>query len=288
MRILFKNLLFNKFIMSRRTAPTAGRQQSQQRAPQPSIRSSQAFAPQTPQNLNQHQQMNAKKQLQQQQLQQHAQQQQQLQQQMKGYHQEYQEEYNEKEHVGNITKMTVAQAITLITLRLGSIEQKLMNNDMCNPTVDNESLSNISNRLDVLDSKMNLSSSTDYKQQIDHLTQAVIQSKNISSTLVKENKELKTQMGILKKELVDIKESIENVKNMALGNENKIFQLLNSSIDFQVDEENNTLFNAESELNLSDSEHGIIETDIKETFFENDELRMENIETETENETEIA
>ena len=110
MRILFENLLLDNFIMSRRTAPTAGRQQQQQRTPQPSIRSSQAFAPQPTREQTQYQQMNAKKQLQQQQK-------------------DYQEE-NDKLSQGGTTKITVAQAITLITLRLGSIETKLMNNDL--------------------------------------------------------------------------------------------------------------------------------------------------------------
>ena len=48
--------------------------------------------------------------------------------------------------------------------------------------------------------------SIDYKQQIDHLTQAIIQSKNLSSNMVKETKELKTQMVVLKKELFELKD----------------------------------------------------------------------------------
>jgi len=263
--------------MNRRTSNTAGRQQSQQRGPQPSIKSSHAFAPQPSPNLNQYQQMNAKKQLQQQQLEQQKQQ-------MKSYQTEYQEEYNEKEHVGNITKMTVAQAITLITLRLGSIETKLMNNDISYLGGENsssESLTNLSSRLDVLETKMNLSSSTDYKQQIDHLTQAIIQSKNLSNTLVKENKELKMQLATLKKEMNDSKELIEMIRNIAVSNESKILEMLNMSSDFQMDEQIDIKINGEIELNLSDSEHGsIVETDIKQTLeYEDDnELRMTNIE----------
>jgi hypothetical protein len=280
MRILFENLLLNKFIMSRRTAPTAGRQQQQQRLPQPSIKSSHAFAPQPSSNLNQYQQMNAKKQLQQQQLQQPQQYQQPGQ--LKNYQPEYQEEYNEKEQLGNITKMTVAQAITLITLRLGSIETKLQSNDVLfsGENINSESLVNISDRLDVLETKMNLSSSTDYKQQIDHLTQAIIQSKNLSNSLVKENKELKIQLTTLKKEMIDCKELIEMIRNMTISNENKIFQMLNTSSDLQMEDQIEIKFDSETDMNLSDSEHGIIETDIKKTFeYDNDdELQMTDIE----------
>ena len=280
MRILFKNLLLDKFIMNRRTAPTAGKQQQQQqqRTPQPSIRSSQAFAPQPTREQTQYQQMNSKIQLQQQQLQQ--------QQQTRNYQSEYKEVNEREQQVGNTTKITILQAITLITLRLGSIETKIMNGEFglrnnVDNNIDEETLSNVSNRLDALETKINLSSSTDNKQQIEHLTQALIQHKNISNTLMKENKDLKTQMTNFKKEMSDIKELIESVKNISTSNENKILQMLNVQCDFQMEE--GIEITNENELNLSDSEHSILETDIRQslsvTEYEDDdeELDMTNI-----------
>ena len=270
-RILFKNLLLNKIIMSRRTAPNVGRQQ--QRTPQPSIKSSQIFSSQSTREQTQYQQMNSKKQ---------------LQQQMKNQ-QEHNDDYSEKEPAGGMSKMTVAQAITLITLRLGSVETKLMNGEFSSNTnnIDEETLVNVSNRLDSLESKINLSSSTDYKQQIDHLTQAIIQSKNFSTSLMKENKELKTQLANLKKEMTDVKELIENIKNIAVSNENKIFQLLNMSNEYQMDEnfriddQIEVKMDSETDFNLSDSEHSIVETDIRQTLEgnnENDETQITQIE----------
>jgi hypothetical protein len=278
MRILFKNLLLDKFIMSRRTAPTAGKQQQQQRTPQPSIRSSQAFAPQPTREQTQYQQTNSKKQLQQQQLQQ--------QQQTRNYQSEYKEVNEREQQVGNTTKITILQAITLITLRLGSIETKIMNGEFglrnnVDNNIDEETLSNVSNRLDALETKINLSSSTDNKQQIEHLTQALIQHKNISNILIKENKDLKTQMINFKKEMSDIKELIESVKNISTSNENKILQMLNVQCDFQMEE--GIEITNENELNLSDSENSILETDIRQslsvTEYEDDdeELDMTNI-----------
>ena len=273
--------------MNRRTATTAGRQQQQQqqRTPQTSIKSSQAFANQPTREQTQYQQMNSKKQLQQQQLQQLQQSQQSQQsQQMRNYPHEYQEEYTEKDNVRNITKMTVAQAITLITLRLGSIETKLMNDTTTgDKNIDGESLINVSNRLDSLETKINLSSSSDYKQQIDHLTQAIIQSRNMSNSFVKENKELKTQLATLKKEMSDTREIIEMVRNIAVSNENKIFQILNISNDFQMDEQIEMKIETETDLSFSDSENDIVETDIRQTFENNcddneDELQMTKIE----------
>jgi DNA-binding transcriptional regulator YbjK len=255
--------------MSRRTTQTPGRQQQQQRTPQPSIKSSQVFSSQPTREQTQYQQMNAKKQLQQQQLQQQPQ--------MRNYP----EEYGEKENVRGVTKITVAQAITLITLRLGSIETKIMNgelglsNNNNDNNIDSESLINVSNRLDALEAKINLSSSTDYKQQIDHLTQAIIQSKNMSNSFAKENKELKTQLTNLKKELSDVKELIEMVKNMAVSNENKIFQMLNVSNDLQMNDQLEISTENEADFNLSDSEHSILETDIRQTLEENNENNEE-------------
>jgi hypothetical protein len=253
--------------MSRRTATTAGRQQQQQRTPQPSIKSSQVFAPQPTREQTQYQQMNSKKQLQQQQLQQ----------QMRNNQQDYHEEYSEKENVGVMTKMTVAQAITLITLRLGSLETKLMNGEFGSTAnnIDEETLINVSNRLDSLETKTNLSFSSDYKQQIEHLTQAVIQYKNMSNSFVKENKELKTQLVNLKKEMSDVRELIEIVKNMAVSNENKIFQMLNMSSEFQIDDQIEIKMDNETDFNLSDSEHSILETDIRQTLETNNENNEE-------------
>jgi hypothetical protein len=103
---------------------------------------------------------------------------------------------------------------------------------------------------------------------------------------MKENKELKTQFTNLKKEMTDVKQLIENVKNIAMSNENKIFQLLNVSSEFQLDEnfnledENEIKMDNETEFNLSDSEHSILETDIRQTLEnnENEESQITQIE----------
>ena len=103
---------------------------------------------------------------------------------------------------------------------------------------------------------------------------------------MKENKELKTQFTNLKKEMTDVKQLIENVKNIAMSNENKIFQMLNVSSEFQLDEnfnledENEIKMDNETEFNLSDSEHSILETDIRQTLEnnENEESQITQIE----------
>ena len=223
--------------MSRNNLRTSNLQkppQQQMRTPQPSIKSSQMFS-------QQQQQQQGKFTVPQQQMQQ----QQMPRQQMRpNYQQEYQEEIVDKENSGNFTKMTVAQAITLITLRLGSIETKLMGTEQ-NVT---ESSPDIADRLDTLESKLNLSTSVDYKQQIDQLTKSIIQSKNVSNSIMKDNKDMKTQINSLKKEILEMKQLIEIVKNTAQSNENKIFQLLNTDI-LDNDDEDEINIELNDELN---------------------------------------
>ena len=149
---------------------------------------------------------------------------------------DYYEETSGREATGTGTgKITVAQAITLITLRLGSVENKLAS---ANVGQDQS----IVERLEQLEERSATSSSPsneNYNQQLDALTQALIQNKNTTSSVIKENKELKTQITNLKKELEELKKTVDNVQQIAIRNESKIFQLLlDDSNQIDVDGQN--------------------------------------------------
>jgi chromosome segregation ATPase len=224
MRILFKNLLLNKNIMRRRNAPRqmpAPPPQQQQRMPQPSIKSSQIFSPQQGQYPQYPQ----------------YQQPQQQNQQMDPRRQSKGNDYVVEN--GSSPKMSLAQAITLITLRLGSVESKLMNGEIGSSfnSDEGESLEQFNERLNLLEEKINSSSTNNYKQQIDQLAEAIIQSKHLSNSLSKENKELKTELSNLKKQLIDVKNTLLETEQLAKNNENKIFQMLNSEINVQLEDE---------------------------------------------------
>lgn len=148
--------------------------------------------------------------------------------------------------------MTIQQAITLITLRLGSIETKLANHpelysgsnlgfgtDSESPSLEFEEKEQIFERLNALESKT--SSAVDYKQCIDTLTQTIIQIKNSNTAILKENKELKLATNNLKQELNTTKELLENIKKTTSSNEMKILELVlaqKSQIDDDVLETN--------------------------------------------------
>lgn len=197
--------------MRRRTAPRQmpppPQQQPQQRMPQPSIKSSQVFSAQQGQ-YQQPQQMDPRRQ-------------------PRGN----QNDYGVGVENASSPKMSLAQAITLITLRLGSLESKIMNGEISS-SVDSaggESLEEFNERLNLLEEKLNSSSTNNYKQQIDQLAEAIIQSKHLSNSLAKDNKELKTELFNLKKQFTDIKNAVLEIEQLAKNNENKIFQMLNST-----------------------------------------------------------
>lgn len=248
--------------MRRRTAPRQmpppPQQQPQQRMPQPSIKSSQVFSTQQGQyqQPQQPQQMDPRKQS------------------SRGNQYSNSNDYGVENT--STPKMSLAQAITLITLRLGSVETKLMNGEIGSSvnSIDGESLEQFNERLNLLEEKLNSSSTNNYKQQIDQLAEAIIQSKHLSNSLAKDNKELKTELANLKKQFADIKNSVSEIDQLAKNNENKIFQMLNSTMnsDCEFDGEEEGECGVDEQVNECESL----------TLYENvsdDENCQENIDT---------
>lgn len=247
------------------------------RSPQPSINSAQMFAnqarpgqgPSMPTGRLAGQQA----QMQQQQMQQGQQQMQQ------------QQGQQQNDSVGGFSKISIPQAITLITLRLGAVESKLIALDEMPHSsssvdfeghenmslIDNSVIQSITSRLESLEKRSgsSVSGSTSgpeinlLKQQFEALKQAVIQTKNSSVSIVKDNKDLKMQVDNLKKELSETKELLNALQNMTMDNSQKIMdfsmgnitmdnEIYNESLDQEVDYDslaNQTMFTDISELN---------------------------------------
>jgi hypothetical protein len=253
----------------RRAGPTNGEPAIPGRSPQPSINSAQMFAnqarpgsgPNMPTGRLAGQQAA---------MQQQQQQQQQIQ--------------SQQNKLSSVTKMTVPQAITLITLRLGVLESKLINSGHSgNMSFDGESgidpgfLQSIMARLEDLEKRPASSSSSTpelnlLKQQMEPIKQAVVQSKNSTVALVKENSALKTQMENMRKELHETKELVTALQNLTMNNSQKILELSmgttieyngeSSMIPFTLEDgiksENFTDLNGDSEQNE------IVGTDLKQ------------------------
>ena len=201
------------------------------RSPQPSINSAQMFAsqarpgsgPNIPTGRLAGQQASAQQQqMQQQQMQQQTQSQQQ------------------SNKLSSVSKMTISQAITLITLRLGIVESKLTNlgnfNDMGfsgESGIDPGFLQSILERLEEVEKQpktMAIDSSSSQeinlmKQQMDTIKQTIIQTKNSTVALVKENAMLKTQVENMKKELAETRELAMTLQNLTMDNSQKLLKL---------------------------------------------------------------
>jgi hypothetical protein len=143
-------------------------------------------------------------------------------------------------NIGNIGKMTLPQAITLITLRLGSLESKILNmnemsmsgqtmtqvmNEEGMALINQGVIDSISSRLESLEKRSTTTSSPEVnllKQQIETLKQNIIQNKSIS---VKETKDLKLEIENLKQELFQTKELLSSIQNITMENNGKIMEL---------------------------------------------------------------
>ena len=143
-------------------------------------------------------------------------------------------------NLGSISKMTIAQAITLITLRLGKVETLLINGSvsMGHNQHDNddetEFIHSLISRIDALEKKQDTNVTTAsgsnvstnvsanhiqdialLKQQFETLKPIVIQTKNLSVSL-------KKQMDDLKSELTETKDIIASLQNIIMNNSTKL------------------------------------------------------------------
>jgi hypothetical protein len=157
------------------------------------------------------------------------------------------------EGINSINKMTVTQAIMLITLRLGAIEQKMIANTMNGSSstsgislegqenmvlIDRTVIESITNRLESLERRSSTASGSTasgpelalIKQQMETFRQSIVQTKGIVS---KENKELKSHLDTLKQELAETKELLSALQNLTMDNSQKLlaFSLEGDNMD---------------------------------------------------------
>jgi len=194
-----------------------------------------------------------------------------------------QQQQTKAEGLSGISKMTVPQAITLITLRLGVVESKLIhmqesglstqvdvegNENMV--LIDKSVINSITSRLESLEKRAGSNTSGPetnlLKQQVETIKQSVIQTKSV---LAKENKDLKTMIGNLTTELNETKELLQALQNLTMDNSQKLmgisFNEEYANFDGEVYDETIIVddnVNVNDNDNYNDSE--IIGTNLKE------------------------
>ena len=187
---------------------------------------------------------------------QHAQQQQQ---QMQQQHQQMNQDHKEQGLAG-VNKMTLAQAITLITLRLGKIETHLNEQDNSNSGIDSGIIDVIMSRLEELEGQTvsppnpNPSSSVEVlalkqtidalKQQIDAFKPLLTQSKTSLAILSNEHKGFKQDIESIKAELAVLQnltmEHNQQILQLGLSDNLQDGAILEEIVDVDVDTDTNS------------------------------------------------
>lgn len=228
------------------------------RGPQPSINSSQMFSGQGQQQQQQVRPGTSGR-LAGQQAQ--VQQQQQMQQQMQNPMQQTGE--------NGVSKITIAQAITLITLRLGKAELQLyeLAHQMATTggeqsfsgqgsgvegaegmenmvLIDKNLIDSIMSRLESLEkrtpSTIGTGSSADVtllKQQFDAIKPSIANNTKATNALTKEQKEHKVLVDALRSEMANTKDLLAALQTMSMDNSQKIFQIMSGEEVIAQDDE---------------------------------------------------
>jgi hypothetical protein len=163
-----------------------------------------------------------------------------------------QQQQQQSNAIGGINKMTIPQAITLITLRLGKVETQLLSGSSFNSDgnsdcdddhilVDKNVIQSLISRIDALERKstttgltpgLNANSNQDIallKQQFETIKPMVIQSKNTSATL-------KQHLDQVKTDLNETKELVVALQNLTMDNSTKI-SAFNSVFNSELDQD---------------------------------------------------
>ena len=150
--------------------------------------------------------------------------------------QQQQQKQQQANPLESVTKMTVPQAITLITLRLGKLETNMISGMSGSSgeesQIDETIIESIMERLHDLESREPSNTNTNatntnaelllLKQQFEALKPVLTQLKSASTIVAKENKSLKQQVEELKAELEETKELVITLQTMTMDNSQKI------------------------------------------------------------------
>ena len=177
--------------------------------------------------------------------------------------------------IESLSKMTLPQAITLITLRLGKVES-MMQNQMMGTSMrfendgDNEGesdmvqidagiLQSILSRLESLEKRNAASSAAGasspeiilLKQQFETIKPILTQTKNSTNAIVKEHKDLKSQFDALRNDLEETKELVIALQNLTMDNSQKLLAF-DMSNDHVLDGFDQSLNDMEDEHAVTD------------------------------------
>lgn len=175
-----------------------------------------------------------------------------------------------KDKLSSVNKMTINQAITLITLRLGAIETKMIHGDRQEmPNMDTEVIKTIMERLDDLEksstNSVSNSVSNSSANSISPLSVELALLKQQVEIMSKQNKgskevtNLKSQIEELRQDLSQTKDLLNILQNVVLENSQKILDLTMLDTNSEEYEDQNEIVGndlkemIENELSVEDN-----------------------------------
>ena len=155
-------------------------------------------------------------------------------------------------------KMTVAQVIQIITLRLGKLEQQIQNLELSNLSegfvsnassgVDNNAVNDILRRIENLEQGM--SEINVCKQQLDALKPAVVSVKNLATGSSNEVNSLKKIVEEIKSEISATKITVSDLQSYVNSSESNVHDQISLKIEETLNSSTNS--NVSAVVNLKD------------------------------------
>jgi hypothetical protein len=194
--------------------------------------------------------------------------------------QQRQQQQQETQDSQAFSKMTIAQAITLITLRLGKVEQSVMEIEHREPgisfsgsSLDDSTVQSIMSRLESLERRPSTSPDVSLlKQQIESMKPVIAQYKTSSLSLTKENTDLKNEVNALKDEMAQLREMLDSLR---MDMETSLTSIVNIPTHDDINMSENMEFHIEEEQEMYMQEG---DEHIQEEGIEYHEEESENVE----------
>jgi len=134
--------------------------------------------------------------------------------------------------IASINKLTIAQAITLITLRLGKLESHVQKSDDIaeygiSEKMEDDIVQNIFSRLESIENRSTpgtFPELTLLKQNVDNIKPFISNTKVVVANIVKDLSELKKTTDTLKDEITQLKELFLSLQSLVIENSQQINQ----------------------------------------------------------------
>ena len=138
-------------------------------------------------------------------------------------------------------KMTVPQAITLITLRLGRLENQMQNveSQEHGEGVNNQLFDHVIQRLETLEQKIMESENT--KQQLDLIKPVMANTKTLTANSSKEIKDLKATVDKLKTDMYSLQSIVSCLQTLMTTSETVVEEEIEQGEEEVVEEKNEQL-----------------------------------------------